>query len=51
MSYAVLSLFILTEPSLTCIATEMKSQAYGSMWHDGPCLLRLQPERDFFASG
>ena len=29
-------------------ATEIKSKANTPTWHDGPCLLRLQPERDFF---
>ena len=33
------------------IATEMKSQAYAPTWHYGPCLPRLQPIRNFFASG
>ena len=30
--------------------TEMKWQTYAPIWHDGPCLPRLQPERDFIAS-
>ena len=28
----------------------MESQAYAPTWNDGPCLPRLQPGRDFFAS-
>ena len=42
---------LVTEPNLTFAATEMKSQAYAPLWHDGPCLLKLQPARDFVASG
>ena len=29
----------------------MKSQAYAPICHDGPCLSRLQPERDCFCEG
>ena len=47
MSYGVLPLFKLTEPNLS----EMKSQAYVPIWYDAPCLLRLQPGRDFVVSG
>ena len=42
---------LLTETNLTLAATDMKSQAYAPLWHDGPCLLKLQPARDFVASG
>ena len=32
-------------------STEIKSQAYAPIWHDGPCLPGLQPGPDFFVSG
>ena len=47
----MLSLFILTELYLNCVATDMKSQAYAQIWPNGPCLPRLKQGRDFFASG
>ena len=54
MSYMPIWCFIIVYINGTKLnfgETEMTSQAYAPIWHDGPCLPRLQPECDFFATG